>query len=248
MGLDPNSVVGRAVLRAAGYQQDAARRVVKPERLEHAAEGYVGLWLPGDPPTATHHAKSIEYRTRPGGGVYPKLVNDPRLKAAWDHYLAHMPERASLVPIRPPYLVTAQFWWALPADPVQWPLGALPGGWRWQEKPDLDNSIKVLQDVLALRGYLIDDSMVVSFNGSGKWWADEHHRPGVRVRVRTITDGKTCPVEPAAGYAWRGEVMPLPTVEALNLPGRKRGRLARVVGHPGLPTPETGSGEKGAQP
>jgi hypothetical protein len=228
MGLSPRSLSAE-VLAAAGYTKGANGRA-RP-KLRPSLEGYAWWWLPGDPPTCTHHAKKIV-----AGHL---LLNDPKLKAAWEWYLLRVPERSELIPLRPPYCLRAEFRWALPLDVHRWPDDATYGGFH-QEKPDLDNSKKVLADVLELRGWLVDDSMVAKDSGSEKRWCQPGQRPGVMVYVRTLAgpNDSGAPIYPAPGEP-QNQIHPAPWIEqrdyAAFLPGgRGCPRTPRRRSGPGL--------------
>lgn len=118
--------------------------------LSPCVPGYFYFDLHMDPPTTTHHAKKIAVR-----GGRPTLVNIAALAAVWDRYLAEIPARQTLVPLAPPVVLHVSFRFPRSADR------------EYSErlhyhihKPDLDNSLKVLKDVLALRGYLAADEHV----------------------------------------------------------------------------------------
>jgi Holliday junction resolvase RusA-like endonuclease len=177
MGI-PSRTLSRQQLASAGLQRLASGHVRK--QLRHCLAGYAWWRLDGAPPTVTHHDKRIEQR-----GGHQTLVDSPKLQAARRWYLDRLPERAELVPLRPPYALRVEWRWALPADRDAWPDHALPGSYH-QEKPDLDNLMKLVKDLLALRGWLVDDAMVAKDGGSEKRWCREGEQPGVTIFARTL--------------------------------------------------------------
>lgn len=181
MGMNPRQFTSEQLARN-GIEK-VGRRLRKA--LGHSLSGYFWLWLDGVPPTATHHDKTIARRKNGVGRWHSTLANSPALVAAWDWYLARVPERQTLVPLRPPVVLAAVFRWPLPPDAGEWPPMAEYGG-PHTEKPDLDNSLKVVKDVLALRGYLVDDAHVSRDGGSDKRWCEPNQRPGVLIMGRTL--------------------------------------------------------------
>lgn len=144
--------------------------------LSPALEGAFQLIFWMDPPTATHHDKEIAQVFGKGGRRHSTLRNSPALNAAWAEYLSRTIERRTLVPLMPPVELAVMFGFRCPQGREA--LDGLP----YCHKPDLDNSVKVLKDVLALRGYLVADEQVFS-ERLLKVWA---RRPFVYVRGQSL--------------------------------------------------------------
>lgn len=163
--------------------------------LGPAVVGHVLLELAIDPPAATHHAKRIVARAG-----HSTLADGPDLVAARRLYeLAIPPRPGPLVPpLRPPVVLRVTFTFAGRPD--------APAGWHVR-RPDLDNQVKLLADVLAARGYVADDAHV-ALQVLAKRTAPV---PGVRVYLRTLLSADDVGHELAArGPRRPGWVDPLP--------------------------------------
>lgn len=181
MGVDPRSI-DKAARDRAGISLVGGH--ARP-KLSPALAGYFFLNLGIDPPTTTHHDKRIQMRRGDDGG-HMTLADSPELRAVWETYLRAVPERRTLVPLIPPVALHVCFRFRLPEHWGQ-PAASNPAGPGWYHigKPDLDNQVKVLKDVLALRGYLANDSHVaVEF--LSKRWTLEGGPPGIWVYARTL--------------------------------------------------------------
>lgn len=181
MGIDPKSLGPRAqqLIRDA----DAKRRAgvgggtpLPPPADREPETRPVFLELAMSPPTATHHDKQIAPVARKGGGFRMTLRNSKALQAAQTMYLGHIKPNTR-PPIDGPVDVTICFAWAVenPGDPPSW----------YQDKPDWDNSAKLLCDVLAERGYLVDDKRIVHGEAFKIRWP----RPFVTVFIAPATPG-----------------------------------------------------------
>lgn len=208
MGMNPRTL-SKEVLASAGVHKLASGRVRR--KLMPALDGYVMFQLVGEPPTATHHDKTITFRAG-----RQCLADSPKLQLARRWYLDRIPERSELVPLNPRYGVVArfEFRWSLPLDTNKWRPLATYGGYR-HEKPDLDNLKKVVLDVLGERGWLVDDSHVVKDGGSEKRWCHPHEKPGVKIFLRSLArhDDSGATIQLAPGEA-AGVLHPAPWVMA----------------------------------
>jgi Holliday junction resolvase RusA-like endonuclease len=167
MGLKVTKAMQDLILKSL-----AADRERNPAKYTPIAGIIVGF-LPGQPPTVTHHAKKIARR-----GDRLKLVDSPGLTAARTQYLSKIPENAG-PPIAGPLMVRLEFSWAEKA--------ATKLAYR-QAKPDADNAAKVVLDLLCERGWIANDAQVsvlaaIKLNVP----AAEAHKPGVTVLIQTIT-------------------------------------------------------------
>ncbi|HWE97563.1 MAG TPA: RusA family crossover junction endodeoxyribonuclease [Tepidisphaeraceae bacterium] len=211
MGLNPR-MLSKEVLASAGIHKLASGRVRR--KLKPALDGYVMFHLVGEPPTATHHDKTIAFRAG-----RQCLVDSPKLQLARRWYLDRIPERSELVPLNPRFGIVArfEFRWSLPLDTNKWPALATYGGYR-HEKPDLDNLKKVVLDVLGERGWVVDDSHVTKDGGSEKRWCHPHEKPGVKIYLRSLArhDDSGATILPAPGEP-AGTLHPAPWVIAADV-------------------------------
>lgn len=97
----------------------------------------------------------------------------------YDQAVSVKPER----PIETAIAITVKVYKSIPKGMAQYKQKlALAGELRPITKPDLDNIIKAVKD--ALKGVVWrDDSQVVSFGHSGKWYSDV---PRVEITVREL--------------------------------------------------------------
>lgn len=204
-------------------------------RLAPALAGYFFLNLGIDPPTTTHHDKTIQKRGGQGGHM--TLVDSPALRAVWEKYLRLVPERRTLAPLIPPVALHVHFRFRLPEHWGQRAASSPAGpGWFHIGKPDLDNQVKVLKDVLALRGYLANDSHV-AMEFLSKRWALEGGPPGIFVYARTLASpadrGQMIGPDPSDGA---GRIYPNPLSvrqEVESLSGPSGADRALEIGTPG---------------
>lgn len=186
--------------------------------LATRVEGMFCLHLAMAPPTVTHHDKEIGRRFKAGGGTVPTLRNSPALNAAWTLYLSKIPERRFLVPLAPPVKLWVTF-------RFPWPREGEPPGHDHVFKPDLDNSVKVLKDVLAMRGFLAADEHV-SREDLAKEWAVTHGGEEIVITARSLNPlGDSGCWEPID--APDGVVVPVPWKLRQHRDSGRRVRLAR---------------------
>jgi Holliday junction resolvase RusA-like endonuclease len=183
-------------------------------KLAPAVEGMVAFELDGVPPTTTHHDKDLGWRFGKGGKRIPTIRDSEALKRARGWYEERIKERQELVPIRGPIVAHVVFYWPLPNDPDP-AAGEVDGGFC-QRKPDRDNAVKALFDVLALRGFLERDEQITAGPITKRWTASN---PGVSVTLRTLL-GAHDPMQliPFPADSRAGQVIPVP--EAAERRGR----------------------------
>lgn len=126
------------------------------------------FFLPMAPPTKTHQEKQV----RVVNGK-PVLYEPAELKAVRTkleaHLAKHVPEEKYTGPVR---LMTK---WCFPN-------GKHPPGTYKTTKPDTDNMVKTLKDVMTKLGYWVDDSLVAS-EIIEKFWAAV---PGIYIRIEEL--------------------------------------------------------------
>ena len=130
---------------------------------------HIEFFLPMIPPTTTHQQKSVRVvRGKPVFFEPPELQNArAKLQAA---LAAHVPPEKYTTAVR---LLTK---WCFPCGATH-----QQGEWK-TTRPDTDNMIKLLKDVMTQLGYWTDDALVTS-EITEKFWADP---PGIFVRIEVL--------------------------------------------------------------
>lgn len=120
------------------------------------------------PPTKTHQEKKV--RVVNGKPIFyePAELKAVRVKLH-DHLLGHLPEESFKGPVR---LVTK---WCFPK-------GRHRNGEYKATKPDTDNLIKMLKDVMTDLSFWEDDAQVAS-EITEKFWADI---PGIYIKIESL--------------------------------------------------------------
>jgi Holliday junction resolvase RusA-like endonuclease len=158
--------------------------------------GRVELVFKGEPPTVTHQAKVIGRRGRSGKAC---LRDSQELLDAAEALAAGIPFNTGKTILATPIAMSAQFVW--PHD----------FGW-YEEKPDLDNALKTLTDVLVKRGWIPDDKAVVRLRDCTK---TRGPKPGIYILLETcdsrlplIYSGKTGVIVPRDEAVRPGPALP----------------------------------------
>lgn len=129
----------------------------------------ISFFMPMEPPTCTHQEKKVHVVN--GKPVY---YEPPELKAAREklraHLGRHIPDERFSGPVR---LTT---WWCFPIK------GKHKNGDYRTSKPDTDNLVKLLKDVMTELHFWTDDAQVAS-EVIEKYWADI---PGIYVKVESL--------------------------------------------------------------
>lgn len=124
------------------------------------------FFMPMKPPTVTHQEKKISTR-----GRRPIVYESAELKDARAKFRAHLSGHVPDVPYTKP--VTLCVTWCFPVT------GCHYNGEPKTTKPDTDNLIKLLKDVMTECGFWKDDAIVFR-EISEKFYCD---LPGVRIYV-----------------------------------------------------------------
>lgn len=128
----------------------------------------IEFFLPMVPPSVTHQEKKVSVVTGKPIFYEPPELADARQKLA--AYLAkHTPSEKLTGPLQ---LITK---WC-------YPRGKHENGEYKITKPDTDNMIKLLKDVMTELGFWQDDALVAS-EVTEKFWADV---PGIYVRIEQL--------------------------------------------------------------
>lgn len=129
----------------------------------------IEFFMPMLPPTCTHQEKQVKIVNGK-----PVFYEPAELKAAREKLRAHLgrqiPEQEFIGPVR---LTT---WWCFPIK------GKHTDGEYKTSKPDTDNLIKMLKDVMTELHFWVDDAQVAS-EVIEKFWAEI---PGIFVKVENI--------------------------------------------------------------
>lgn len=159
-------------MREAARQAQGRQRAKHPELYVPIAGTVIGF-IPGEPPTVTHHDKQLVVR-----GGKPRMTDSKRLTAARELYLSRIPKNAG-PPVAGPLLLVVTFFWT---DPK-----ATKPQWRTL-KPDADNAAKVFQDLLCVRGWIENDAHVVALTAWKVNVPTSHPmEPGVELYMETLT-------------------------------------------------------------
>lgn len=127
------------------------------------------IFLPMVPPTVTHQEKKVTVVKGKPVFYEPPELKDARAKLT--AYLAnHKPENKFSGPVR---LITK---WCYPVK------GKHQSGEYKTTKPDTDNMIKLLKDVMTALEFWQDDALVAS-EITEKFWADV---PGIYISIESL--------------------------------------------------------------
>lgn len=119
-------------------------------------------------PTVTHQQKKVHVVNGKPVHYEPAALKDARQKFS-AHLSAHVPKEKLTGPLR---LLTK---WCYAA-------GKHKNGEYKTTKPDTDNMIKLLKDVMTTLGFWVDDAQVAS-EITEKFWADQQ---GLYVRIEEL--------------------------------------------------------------
>lgn len=120
------------------------------------------------PPTITHQEKKVTVVNNKPIFYEPEELKDARQKLT-AHLALHVPDEKFVGPVR---LITK---WCFPK-------GQHENGQYKTTKPDTDNMIKLLKDVMTELCFWKDDALVAS-EITEKFWADV---PGIYVRIEQL--------------------------------------------------------------
>jgi Holliday junction resolvase RusA-like endonuclease len=127
------------------------------------------FFLPVLPPTSTHQEKQVHVVNGKPVFYEPAEVKAARQKLR-AHLGRHVPAEVFIGPVR---LTT---WWCFPAS------GRHRNGEYRASRPDTDNLVKLLKDVMTELHFWKDDAQVAS-EVTEKYWADI---PGIYVKVESL--------------------------------------------------------------
>ncbi len=145
----------------------------------------IEIYMPGEPPTTTHHSKKITTR-----GKFARLIDSPNLKDAisiWEaRLMPHRPQR--------PMQGACKLSIKLVFSPPAYELSTKSKRARFQDggtiykttKPDLSNIAKTLEDRLVALGFIMDDQSVSILRVEKRCGED----PGTHVTITSLEDGE----------------------------------------------------------
>lgn len=121
-----------------------------------------------EPPTKTHQEKKVTIVNSK-----PVFYEPPELADVRQKLTAYFARHAPTDPLTGPLQLVTK--WC-------YPRGKRGDGEYKTTKPDTDNMIKLLKDVMTTLGFWIDDAQVAS-EVTEKFWAE---MPGIYVRIRKL--------------------------------------------------------------
>ncbi len=131
----------------------------------------IEFFMPMTPPTRTHQEKQVKVVNGKPFFYEPQEVKAARQKLRV-HLGKHVPNREFKGPVR---LTT---WWCFPVK------GKHHDGEYRTSRPDTDNLVKMLKDVMTELHFWKDDAQVAS-EVIEKYWADI---PGIYVKMESLYD------------------------------------------------------------
>lgn len=129
----------------------------------------IQFFIPGEPPTATAQQKGYSRKT----GKYYKPAE---LKDAEQKYMVYANEARPVRPMEGAVQLVVSFWFTAK--------NGHKNGEPKTSRPDTDNMVKLLKDVLTRCGFWKDDAQVWN-ETTAKIWARE---PGIWVTVSTADE------------------------------------------------------------
>ena len=130
-------------------------------------ETQIQFFLPMLPPTVTHQMKGIRWETK-------KFFERPEVADARAKFTAHLGAHRPAAPLSGPVRLTTR--WIFPLK------GKHFDGEYKISRPDTDNSLKLLKDVMTALDFWTDDAQVAS-ELTEKFWGET---PGIFIRVESL--------------------------------------------------------------
>ena len=129
----------------------------------------IDFFMAMEPPACTHQEKQVHVVNGK-----PVFYEPAELKAARAKLRAHMSRHVPKEPAQGALRLTT--WWCFPLQGSHW------DGEYKTSKPDTDNLVKLLKDVMTDLGFWRDDAQVAS-EVICKYWAA---RPGIYMRLESL--------------------------------------------------------------
>lgn len=129
----------------------------------------IEFFMPMIPPTCTHQEKKAHVVNGK-----PVFYEPAELKAAREKLRVHLGRHVPEEPLAGPIRLTT--WWCFPTK------GRHRDGEYRTSRPDTDNLVKLLKDVMTELHFWNDDAQVAS-EVTEKYWADI---PGIYVKVESL--------------------------------------------------------------
>lgn len=128
----------------------------------------IELFIPGDPPRATQQQHRISINRG-----YPVVYDSENVKEARQYFYVTLSRHRPKVPLDGPLELTVH--WRFQAKSHK------PNEWK-VSRPDIDNSMKLLQDCMTKMGFWKDDSQIAHLDVY-KYWSKT---PGLYISIREL--------------------------------------------------------------
>lgn len=155
----------------------------------------ISIFLDGEPPHTTHQQRGVKVLRKPDGSHVPMFFTKAKVQEAEQWYVSRLTPYAP--PRGQPFFpgvdplrleLTFVFNWSKTNRKLREKGKLAECVWRIN-RPDVDNSAKLLVDCLTNMGFWLDDAMVAEMN-LRKVNGD---RPGVFVSVEPLKPSACCP-------------------------------------------------------
>ena len=131
----------------------------------------IEFFMAMQPPSITHQEKKVTVVNKK-----PRFYEPPELADARNKLSAHLAPHAPDIPMAGPVQLITK--WLFPIT------GKHGNGQYKTTKPDVDNMVKLLNDVMTSLGFWKDDALIASLVVE-KFWSD---RPGIYVCVKSLPE------------------------------------------------------------
>lgn len=134
------------------------------------------FFVPIAPPTVTHQEKDIKVIKNKKGKHVPLVYEPAELKAARSKLMAHFGQHTPAEKYTGGIRLTTKWLFPIP------PNSKYQNGQYKLTKPDYENMVKLMNDVMTKLGFWADDCLIAS-GIIEKFWAD---RPGIYVKIEEL--------------------------------------------------------------
>lgn len=127
----------------------------------------IEIFINVEPPTVTSQQKGVNFRAK-------RFYKTDEVKRAEDLFRTGLHGQQPKTPCEGPVKLTVVWMYGIKGDHHN--------GEPKTSRPDLDNTQKILQDVMTEMGFWKDDSQVVALSSSKSWSTT----PGIYIRVEQV--------------------------------------------------------------